>query len=403
MLFDNLSNARRRTLAWVQALAGREVRLIEGDVRNAADLDGALGEGRFGGVVHLAGLKPGGAAADPLRYHDYNVVGTATLLARMAAHGVRTLVYVSSSAVYGGASTALAEDAPGRSAGPYGRSKLGAERALHQALAAPGWRMAMLRYFNVAGAHPGGLLGEDARHGPDSLLPRLGRVALGLDGELDVFGGSWPTADGTCVRDYVHVADVARANVAALGALSGVAGLWTLNVGTGRDHSVLETLRAFARESGRHIPYRLVGRRLGDVAAGARRTGRRGASARLAGAGGPGGDLRRRLAVAFGGTPAGRGGRVMFGPETVLLRVADDALAPQFRSGDLVYVDPDEPAAPSRFVAVAGDEPGTATVGLVVERRESWCVRGGARPEIVFGTEAETGILGVVVFWGRRV
>ena len=270
VLFDNLSNARRRTLASVRALAGRDVRLIEADVRDPAALDRVLGGGAFGGVVHLAGLKPGGAPANASRYHDNNVVGTATLAARMAAHGVKRLVFASSAAVYRGAPAPLAEDAPTGPAGPYGRSKLGAERALGEAhAAAPGWRMAVLRYFNAAGAHSGGSLGEDAPHGPGDLLARLGRVALGLDDALEVYGGSWPTADGTCVRDYVHVVDVARANVAALGALGaleGADGPWTVNVGTGRGHSVLETVRAFARASGREIPYWVDGRRAGDVA-----------------------------------------------------------------------------------------------------------------------------------------
>ena len=268
VLLDNLWNAAPRTLGALRALAGRQLAFVEGDVRDAALLDRLLRGGAFSAVVHLAGLKGaaaafGGAAVQ----HDVNVAGTACLAGRMSAWGVRTLVFGSSAAVYGAASAPLHEDAPTAPATPYGRSKLAAERLLREAQASePGWRIAVLRCFNAAGAHPSGRLGEDPAGAPDSLLGRLGRTALGLRGEVAVFGGDWPTPDGTCVRDYVHVVDVARAYVLAAERAGRVAGVAVFNVGAGRGGSVLEALRAYERASGRTIPHRIAGRRAGDVA-----------------------------------------------------------------------------------------------------------------------------------------
>ena len=266
--FDDLSNVRVGGLEPLRSPAGARVRLVVGDVRDAAALDGVLAGGGFDAVLHLAARKSGGRAADEaFACYDNNVAGTATLAARMAAHGVRALVFASSAAVYGGAAAPLREESPTGPATDYGCTKLSAERVLRDACAAaPAWRIGILRYFNVAGAHPDGRLGEDPRRAPESLLARIGRVALGLEARLDVHGGDWPTPDGTSVRDYVHVVDVAAANVAALERLRGPPGLWTCNIGTGRGHSVLEAVRAFARASGREVPYRLVGRRAGDAA-----------------------------------------------------------------------------------------------------------------------------------------
>ena len=268
VLFDNLSNSRREPVRAVGELTGRSARFVEGDVRNAGALDAVLGAGGFSAVVHLAALKAAGASfAEPGRYHDNNVGGTAVLVDRMSAHGVRMLAFASSAAVYRAAPAPLAEDAATGPDSPYGHSKRRAEGVLRDAHAAdPAWRIAILRCFNVAGAHASGRLGEDRGGAPNNLLPRLARVALGLDERIDIYGGDYATPDGTCVRDYVHVVDVARACVAALARLDAAPALWTVNLGSGRGRSVLEAVGAYARASGREIPHRFAGRRPGDAA-----------------------------------------------------------------------------------------------------------------------------------------
>ncbi len=269
VLFDNLSNSRRETLRALANLTARPVPFVEGDVRDAAALDAVLGAGGFSAVVHMAALKAAGASfADPQAYYDHNVAGTAALVGRMAAHGVRVLAFASSASVYRAAPAPLAESWATEPDSPYGHSKLRAEEVLRDAHTAdPAWRIAILRCFNAAGAHASGRLGEDRGGEPNNLLPRLARIALGLDERIDIFGSDYATPDGTCVRDYVHVVDVARACVAALARLDAAPGLWTVNLGSGRGRSVLETVRAYARASGREIPHRFAGRRPGDAAA----------------------------------------------------------------------------------------------------------------------------------------
>ena len=268
VLLDNFSNTSAGALAALGTLAGRDLPFVAGDVRDGRALDGVFDRHRFGAVLHFAGAKAAGESVrEPQHYYANNVAGTAVLLDRMAAHGVKTLVFSSSAAVYAGAATPLSEDAPTDPDTPYGRTKLMGETMLRDQHAAdPQWRISILRYFNAAGAHPGGGLGDGLWGAATNLLPRIAEVALGRRACLEVYGDDHPTPDGTCVRDYLHVLDVARAHVLALGRLARPPGLSTHNLGAGRGHSVLEVVAAFERASGLAVPVRVVGRRPGEVA-----------------------------------------------------------------------------------------------------------------------------------------
>ena len=268
VLLDNFSNASPAVLPALARLAGREVPCVEGDIRDGRFLDNVFEDGRFSAVVHLAALKAvGESVSDPLRYYSHNVTGSACLLERMVRHRVRSLVFSSTATVYGAASAApVTEDAPTAAMSPYARTKLVVEEMLRDLHSADGrWRISVLRYFNAAGAHPSGQIGESPAGTPGNLLPRIGQVAGGQGGQFEVFGGDYPTPDGTCVRDYVHVVDIARAHIEALGALAGEPRFLTHNLGTGRGHSTLEVLRAFERASGRTIPFSMASRRPGDA------------------------------------------------------------------------------------------------------------------------------------------
>ena len=268
VLLDNFSNASRRALSALAALTCRGVPFVEGDIRDVDLLDGLFEDGDFAAVVHLASLKAAGdSAAEPLCYYANNVGGTISLLQRMARHGVKRLVFSSSASIYGPASTPLTEESPTAPASPYGRTKLVVEELLRDLhVADSGWCISILRYFNAAGAHPSGLIGEDPSGTPRNLLPYIAQVAVGRRDRLEVFGDDYPTPDGTCIRDYLHVVDLARAHVQALDYLSVEPRLAVHNLGTGRGCSVLEVLRAFERSSGRSVPYRVVARRPGDAA-----------------------------------------------------------------------------------------------------------------------------------------
>jgi UDP-glucose 4-epimerase len=270
-VFDNLSNSSSTALDRVAALAGRPVNFVKGDVRDEGAL-AALFEGHsFDAVVHFAGLKAvGESVAQPLRYYDNNVGGTLCLLQAMQAAGVKTLVFSSSATVYGDPQTLpLTEDAPRSATNPYGQSKLMIEHMLADLCAAgPAWRVARLRYFNPVGAHPSGQIGEDPRGTPNNLMPFISQVACGVRSQLSVFGNDYPTPDGTGVRDYIHVVDLARGHLAALQRMtaSHTGQMLTVNLGTGRGISVLELVAAFERASGKPVPYQVVARRTGDVA-----------------------------------------------------------------------------------------------------------------------------------------
>jgi len=269
VVVDNLSNSKPLALGRVQALAGRRLRFVEADLRDDVALEGLFSSEPFDAVIHFAGLKAVGESTErPLDYYDNNVGGTMTLCRAMAAAGVKTIVFSSSATVYGDpTSVPIREEAPLSATNPYGRSKLIVEdilRDLHRA--DPSWSIALLRYFNPVGAHPSGQIGEDPNGIPNNLMPYVTQVAIGRLPELRVFGGDWPTPDGTGVRDYIHVIDLARGHLAALDHLGREPGLLTCNLGTGRGYSVLDVIHAFERICGRTLPYQIVERRPGDIA-----------------------------------------------------------------------------------------------------------------------------------------
>ena len=271
LLLDNFSNSRRSVLDRLARITGKPVACVEGDVRDAQLLRQLFASHPIEGVIHFAALKAvGESVREPLRYYENNVAGTVSLLRAMQAAGVRTLVFSSSATVYGDpASLPIREDFPLSATNPYGWSKLMMEQVLADVdHAEPGqWRIARLRYFNPVGAHESGLIGEDPQDVPNNLMPYVAQVAVGQRPELSVFGGDYPTEDGTGVRDYIHVSDLAEGHVAALRYLREHPGLLTLNLGTGKPVSVLQMVRAFERASGRPVPYRITDRRPGDGAA----------------------------------------------------------------------------------------------------------------------------------------
>ncbi|NJD33556.1 MAG: UDP-glucose 4-epimerase GalE [Betaproteobacteria bacterium] len=271
VLFDNFSNSKPLAVKRLEAIVGRAVPCVEGDVRSRQDMDRLFDQYPISAVVHFAGLKAvGESVAQPLRYYDNNVTGTLVLLGAMQRAEVRRIVFSSSATVYGDADfSPIPETAPLRPASVYGRTKLMVEDILRDLqVAAPGWSIALLRYFNPVGAHPGGLIGEDPNGIPNNLMPFVTQVAVGRLAELQVFGGDYPTPDGSGVRDYIHVMDLAEGHKAALDwALRDPREVFTANLGTGQGCSVLELLRAFEQASGQTIPYRIVARRPGDVPA----------------------------------------------------------------------------------------------------------------------------------------
>ena len=288
IVLDNFSNSSPESLRRVQELVGAEAAsrlvVVAGDIRSADALNRAFqaavevestgAEAQTSGpveaVIHFAGLKSvGESIADPLVYWEVNVAGSLQLLAAMRAHGCRTIVFSSSATVYGiPEQVPIPETAPVRPINPYGQTKAAVEQLLADLAASePGWRIARLRYFNPVGAHPSGRIGEDPQGTPNNLFPFVSQVAVGRRERLQVYGGDWPTPDGSGVRDYIHVMDLAEGHLAALETLlSEEPQLLTANLGSGQGHSVLEVVAAFAQASGRPVPYQLVNRRAGDAA-----------------------------------------------------------------------------------------------------------------------------------------
>jgi UDP-glucose 4-epimerase len=270
LIVDNLCNSKISVLERIEKITGCRPPFIEADVRDRAAMKAIFAQHSFDAVIHFAGLKAvGESVAQPFRYYDNNVHGSLVLYETMAEAGVKTLVFSSSATVYGDPhSVPIREDFPLSATNPYGRSKLINEEILHDiARADASWRIALLRYFNPVGAHESGLIGEDPNGIPNNLMPYISKVAIGNLAELSVFGSDYPTHDGTGVRDYIHVVDLARGHLAALKALKTVEGILTVNLGTGQGYSVLDVVRAFEKASGRKVPYRIVGRRPGDIAA----------------------------------------------------------------------------------------------------------------------------------------
>jgi UDP-glucose 4-epimerase len=267
---DNFSNSAPEAVHRCEVLAGRSIRLIRGDVRDPATLDRAFAAAPIAAVVHFAALKAvGESVARPLDYYDNNVAGTLALLRACARAGVQRFVFSSSATVYGVPKILpLTEDAPLSTTSPYGATKLMVEQILQDTCrAAPAFSVVALRYFNPIGAHASGRIGEDPRDIPNNLFPFVNQVAVGRRERLSIFGGDWPTPDGTGVRDYIHVVDIARGHLKALQHSQNHPGFVAVNLGTGRGTSVLELLQAVERACGRKIPYTVVERRAGDIAA----------------------------------------------------------------------------------------------------------------------------------------
>jgi UDP-glucose 4-epimerase len=271
VVVDSLCNAKAEALRRVEALAGRSlVAFHRADVRDRGALREIFAEEPVDAVIHFAALKAVGESVRlPLRYYDNNVAGTLALVETMAEAGVKCLVFSSSATVYGDpVKVPICEDFPTGPTNPYGRSKWVTEMLLEDAAAADsGWRIALLRYFNPVGAHPSGRIGEDPSGLPNNLMPYVSQVAVGRLPRLRVFGGDYPTVDGTGVRDYIHVVDLAQGHLRAMDYLANHRGLLKVNLGTGRGYSVLEVVRAYEEASGRPIPFEIVARRQGDVAA----------------------------------------------------------------------------------------------------------------------------------------
>jgi UDP-glucose 4-epimerase len=269
VILDNLCNSRADVIDRLAILCGKRPAFVQGDIRDAATLDCLFASYPISAVMHFAGLKAVGESVErPLDYYDNNVVGTVQLLAAMCRATVKTLVFSSSATVYGdAASVPISEDTPRTATSPYGRTKLMIEDILadlHQA--DPEWRIARLRYFNPVGAHESGLIGEAPQGTPNNLMPCVAQVAAGRREFLDVWGDDYPTRDGTGVRDYIHVCDLAEGHVAALDYLDRKGGMLTVNLGTGQGYSVLEMVKAFEKVSGRTVTCRIGPRRAGDSA-----------------------------------------------------------------------------------------------------------------------------------------
>ena len=268
LVIDDLSNSSAESLRRVARITGREPGFIEANVRDEAALGRAFDDFEPDAVIHFAGWKAVGESAQiPVTYYRENVGSTIALLDAMAAHGCRRLVFSSSATVYGASEPPFTEDSPTGATNPYGRTKHMVEQILADASAAdPTLAIAALRYFNPIGAHPSGLIGEDPKGIPNNLLPFVAQVASGRRERLSVFGDDYDTPDGTGVRDYIHVLDLAAGHLAALERLVGHPGFHVWNLGTGEGTSVLEVVHAYERASGTTIPYQVVPRRPGDVA-----------------------------------------------------------------------------------------------------------------------------------------
>jgi UDP-glucose 4-epimerase len=269
VLYDNLSNSSDAVLEKIALIVGHSMPFVRGDVRDTEWLKNTLASQRIDAVIHFAGLKAVGESAEkPIDYYANNVQGTISLLQAMHAQQVKTLVFSSSATVYGQPQYLLLdENHPTSAANPYGRSKLHIEEMLNDVVSSDsGWRIACLRYFNPVGAHESGLIGENPHGMPNNLMPYIAQVAAGQRSELNIFGNDYPTHDGTGVRDYIHVMDLAEGHAASLDLLAKTTGWHAINLGTGKGFSVLEMVGAFESASSRKVPYRVTSRRAGDVA-----------------------------------------------------------------------------------------------------------------------------------------
>jgi UDP-glucose 4-epimerase len=269
VIFDNLYNSKATVLERIEKVSGKKPLFIQGDVRDKALLVKVLKDNNIQSVIHFAGLKAVGESVQkPLEYYDNNVNGTLVLIDAMREAGVKSVVFSSSATVYGDpASVPITEDFPTSATNPYGRSKLMVEECLTDFQHANSdWSITLLRYFNPVGSHISGELGEDPQGIPNNLMPFVSQVAVGRREFLSVFGSDYPTKDGTGVRDYIHVMDLADGHIAALQKVGIKSGLHIYNLGTGNGYSVLDMVAAFEKASSKSIPYKLVARRPGDIA-----------------------------------------------------------------------------------------------------------------------------------------
>ncbi|HFQ5212692.1 TPA: UDP-glucose 4-epimerase GalE [Vibrio vulnificus] len=270
IIVDNLCNAKVDVLSRIEALTGKQPTFYQGDIRDEAFLDSVFAKHDIQAVIHFAGLKAvGESVAKPLEYYDNNVNGSLVLARSMRKAGVKSIVFSSSATVYGDPQVVpITEDSPtGATTNPYGRSKYMVEQCLSDLFHAENdWSITLLRYFNPVGAHPSGSMGEDPQGIPNNLMPFIAQVAVGRREKLSVFGNDYPTPDGTGVRDYVHVLDLADGHIAALKSVGKTSGLHIYNLGTGKGSSVLEMVEAFAAACGKPVPYELYPRRPGDIA-----------------------------------------------------------------------------------------------------------------------------------------
>jgi len=269
VVFDNFCNSSLESLKRVEKIVGKKVPFVEGDIREADDLEKAFGKYDISAVIHFAGLKAvGESVSEPLSYYDNNIHGTLVLCEVMKKHSCKKIVFSSSATVYGDPhTTPITEDFPLSATNPYGKTKLFVEEILRDVYTSDAnWSIALLRYFNPVGAHNSGTIGEDPNGIPNNLMPFIAQTAVGKREVLSVFGGDYDTPDGTGVRDYIHVVDLAAGHLKALEYLEAHTEVLTVNLGTGNGYSVLDMVKAFEKASGKKVPYTIVPRRTGDIA-----------------------------------------------------------------------------------------------------------------------------------------
>jgi len=269
IVVDNLSNSKIESIKRVQTITGKEIIFYEADILDKEQLNRIFSQHKIDAVIHFAGLKAVGESVEkPLEYYHNNVSGTLSLCEVMKAHKVKNIIFSSSATVYGDpVSVPITEEFPLQATNPYGRTKLFIEKILQDIYRADNtWNIVLLRYFNPVGAHASGMIGEDPNGIPNNLMPFISQVAVGKREQLNIFGNDYPTRDGTGIRDYIHVVDLAIGHVRSLTKIKENAGLKIYNLGTGKGYSVLEVIKAFENGSGKNISYKIVDRRPGDIA-----------------------------------------------------------------------------------------------------------------------------------------
>jgi UDP-glucose 4-epimerase len=269
VVYDNLSNSSKQSLDRVEKIIDKKIKFINGDIRDEEKLQNVFDKYKIDSVIHFAGLKAVGESVEqPLRYYENNISGTITLCKIMQKNSCKNIIFSSSATVYGDPhKTPIKEDFPLSATNPYGRSKLFIEEILRDIfISDKEWKIVLLRYFNPVGAHKSGTIGEDPNGLPNNLMPFISQVAVGKLKELRVFGDDYDTSDGTGVRDYIHVVDLAQGHVKALKIIDKIKNVMTINLGTGKGYSVLDMVKAFEKASGKSIPYKIVPRRAGDIA-----------------------------------------------------------------------------------------------------------------------------------------